>query len=228
MATYFEDWSSDSTGAAPSSSRWTAYGFGAGGNWWTGKVEAPSGTKYIDFNDNGWGDALCGYYRTELGAYAPGGAEQIEFTCQFRFPSGQATNCFGVRFGHYYFASSSGTVWWMNKDDGGGGYIAGASAQSYTVTSNTWWWLRVRRSSSGVYTLWLWDASSSQGSALITSSADTTFTSGEIGFYAKNYNSLPNVRAFGIGTSGDAAPTSAASSGGVPKIMQAHARRRRM
>lgn len=224
MTQYFDNFSADSIGAPPSSSRWTPYGFS--GTWWTGKVESPSGTKYIDFNDNGWGNALCGYYRTELGTYAPGGAEQIEFTCQFRFPSGQAATCFGVRFGHYYFAPLSGTAWWMNEDDGND-YIAGTSAQSYTVTSNTWWWIRVRRSSAGVYTMWLWDASGAQGSALITSSADTTFTTGEFGFYAKNYNSLPDVRAFGIGTAGDAAPTSAGSSTPIAAIAGNHSRRRR-
>ena len=86
MAQYLDDFSSDSIGSPPSSSRWTAYGFGSTSGYKVGNVvDIGGGVKGLRIVDNGWGNAEVGYTRTELGTYTPGGSEVVEMVTKFRF-----------------------------------------------------------------------------------------------------------------------------------------------
>lgn len=207
MATYYEDWSLDSTNAAPNPSRWTPYGFAGTSGYWTGKVQdTGGGIRAVQPRDTGWGDTNVGYTRAELGTYTPGGSETIEIAIRFRFTSGQGSG--GIKFGNYYAGPSGATTWAIGEQMPLVDYVAGTGSASYTVTSNTWWLARLQRTGAGVFKLKLWqDGTSEPESWLITSSADTTYTSGGLGFYAYAYPGNIDIRNVGIGTDGDSAPT---------------------
>lgn len=221
MTQYFEDWSLDTLNAVPNASRWTSFGFAATSGYWTGKVQdIGSGVRAVQPRDTGWGPATVGYNRAELGTYAPDGSETIEMTMLFRFPGGQGTWAGGLRFGNYWFQPQSATVWELTR----GGYpgftdgINGAHSGSFACAANTKYWARVRRTGAGVYSLRLWEygASEDTGAWLVTSDADTTTATGIVGFYAyePSYGFTIDIIAFGIGTAGDAAPTT----GGPPPV----------
>lgn len=216
MAQYFYDFSSDSIGSAPAG--FTPFGFG--GTSWTGNVtDVDPGApvlKAVRFNDNGQGAVNVGYTQTALGTYAPGGSETIEMVCCFKIPAGQAAYAFGLRWGNYYFGPNGASLWAMQWDFNWD-FVNGTTSTSHTVTADTWWWVRVQRSGAGVFKMRAWQDGTTEpsGSWLITSTADTHYTSGAFGFWAYDYTHEPDVRAFGIGTNGDAAPT---TSGGPPPV----------
>lgn len=237
MTQYFDDFSADSVGSPPSSSRWTAHGFSGTSGYKTGNVvDLGGGIHALRIVDNGWGNALVGYTRTELGTYAPGGSETIEIVAKFRLntvPSyftAQGGLCAGIRFGNYALTPKSPTTWWGTRDFvAGGDYLSGVTVFGRTCAMDTWYRARFRRESNAVFKSHVWlDTDADDGSWDQVSGPDTTYASGGLGPFSLVAYASVDFAFVGIGTSGDAAPTSAASSGGVPKIMQAHARRRRM
>lgn len=216
MTQYFEDWASDSLNAAPDSSRWTPYGFADHSAYLTGKVQDEgSGIRAVELRDTGWGGYNVGYTRAELGTYSPGGSDTSQIYLVFRFPGGQGSSAGGIKWGSYYALPTDNTHWAIEYGLGGG-YVAGSSSVSYTVTPNTWWKALLERTGAGVFSLYLAQLGSSFGSPVITSSADTSATTGALGFFGDRtyYNSI-DVRAIGIGTANDPAPT---SGGGPPPV----------
>lgn len=212
MTQYFDNFSADSIGAPPSSSRWTPFGFASTSGYKVGNVvDIGGGTKGLRIVDNGWGNASVGYTRTELGTYSPGGSEAIEIVAKFRFVtqagfSAQAGAAGGVQFGHYSVTPYDGTRWWETEDIGD--YLAGTSVFSLTCAMDTWYWVRFRRESTGVFKCRIWaDGASEPGSWDQTSSADTTFTSGGLGPFSHVANAKMDFALIGIGTGGDPAPT---------------------
>lgn len=95
-------------------------------------------------------------------------------------------------------------------------------------SANTWYWTRIDVTAGGAWSWRTWaDGGAEPGSWDVSAASDTSYTSGALGMGAWSQDMVIDYGYFGWATAGDTAPAPASGSGGIPKIMQAHARRRR-
>ncbi len=116
-------------------------------------------------------------------------------------------------------ASMNGYVLEFSEDqlriarwDGGVATALSATGTLTTIAQGVDVWFRFRRDASGVFYAKSWLDSGSEADAggwQLTTSADTTYTTlGNVGFITSGASGTRLVKAFGVGTNGDTAPTS--------------------
>ncbi len=82
---------------------------------------------------------------------------------------------------------------------------------------NTLQRVRMRKFSDNIVRVRAWPSSVGEPVPWsFSSAADTTYSSGLVGLFARNPNGIKTFRRFGVGTAGDPAPTAPLGSGGSP------------
>jgi hypothetical protein len=94
---------------------------------------------------------------------------------------------------------------------------------AFTWTANTLYHVRMRKFSDNIVRLRVWAAADSEPGTWTVQfgSADTTYSSGVVGLFARNPTGVKAFRKFGVGTAGDAAPTSGTSTPSISSVSDA-------
>jgi len=215
MAQFFTDFTGATVGADPPTG-WTER-WDASGNWrvGTGPVVEWEDIPFTPrFDMLSWG--------------TPGSVSgEIEVWGEFRSASGSGAQLglsiqaqTGASSGYYATLNFGG----LGFDDVSIGRLDsgtenGLGSAAFTWATNTLYQMRLRKGSDNIIRVRVWAASGSEpGTWNVTTSADTTYSSGVVGLYARNPNGVKTWTRFGVGTAGDAAPTSAPSGTSVPVI----------
>jgi hypothetical protein len=218
---YFDDFAANTTGNSPTG--WTH--FEQTGDWALTVQEDVTaiGGKYLRIARTSTGSDEN--YAVHDASNAASGA--VELYTRWRIRSGEVNTveflpilCIFVHATDescYALTWRGATVRWDIIRIGSSGGIAASlgNATPLTPAVGTWYKARFQRDTDGVFRGKVWaDGDAEPGSWAITSAINTTITTGGLGVGAEDHTCEPDYNLVGIGTGGDAAPTSAPGGGG--------------
>jgi hypothetical protein len=218
MAQFFTDFTGATVGADPPTG-WTER-WDASGNWRVGTGPVVE-----------WEDIPFTARYDFLSWNTPGSVSgEVEVFAEFRTTSGSGGQCGVVIQGQ----SGATSGYYMNLAFGGLGfdeiYTAridsgtdnGLANTPFTWATGTLYSVRMRKFSDNIVRVRVWASSGSEpGTWNFSSTADTTYSSGLVGLFARNPNGVKTFTRFGVGTAGDAAPTSATSTPTISSVSDA-------
>lgn len=82
-------------------------------------------------------------------------------------------------------------------------------SEANTLTAGDWWWLRLRMNGTTIRAKFWKDGTSEPGSWEVDTTDSSLSAAGWVGVFAWDNDDIVDVDVFGVGTNGDAAPTSA-------------------
>jgi hypothetical protein len=214
MAQFYTDFTGASVGADPPTG-WTER-WDASGNWRVGTGPVVE-----------WEDIPFTARYDVLSWDTPGSVSgEIEVFAEFRTSSGSGAQCgvaiqaqTGATSGYYATLSFGG----LGFDELTFGRMD-AGVETFDGTAFTWavdtlYHMRMRKFSDNIVRIRVWAAADSEpGTWTYNSSADTTYSSGVVGLFARNPNGVKTFTRFGVGTAGDAAPTAPVSGASIPRL----------
>jgi len=216
MAQFFTDFTGASVGADPPAG-WTAR-WDATTNWRVGtgplvEWEAPDSTSRFDVLSWDTVGSVSGEidvfaeFRTSDGTGAQLG---VAIQAQTGATSGYAAS---INFG----GSSGFDEVAISRLDAG--VESGLGGASFVWALDTLYQMRLRKFSDDIVRVRVWAAAGSEpGTWNFSTTADTSYSSGVVGLFARNEAGVKTWTKFGVGTAGDAAPTSAPSGTSIPVI----------
>lgn len=152
---------------------------------------------------------------------------EIEVYGEFETTNGGGAQCglaiqaqTGATSGYYATLNFGGLgfdeVGMARMDSGVENLLGGAA---FTWATSTLYSMRLRKFSDNIVRVRVWaTAGSEPGTWNFSSTADTTYSSGVVGLFARGLNGVKTWRKFGVGTAGDAAPTAPVSGASIPRL----------
>ena len=223
MATYFTDFGSETNGALGSSADWTSTLAGT----WAHTVQTDAGAtggKSVALTDGGWGDSFTIDRNDAI--VGTGTTGDIELVAKFKVATVSAwgsDEAIGPALSNqadaddFYALIRSGANVGLQyaQDNSPWESIGSAVAPGFTITNDTYLWVRIGRSGTTIRAKIWADGSGEPGSWMI-SGTHTTLSSVRAAFVVNEADSGPCTwDVFGVGTDGDAAPTSSGGGGAV-------------
>lgn len=210
MATHFDDFGSATAGATPTG--WTLRNRDVAEPWTINAFD-DSGNKVARCDNNGQDDNLAAITKDSAGSIS--GA--CEILTKWRIQAGEATNrksSLAWIFINTAATAGYAAMWRQTEfrilefSGGGENNFVGSAYTGFSPSANTWYWTRFSRDGSGNFSAKFWaDGSAEPGSAHITGN-NTAVTSGLLGVGGFSFDSTSDFDLVGIGTAGDAAPSS--------------------
>lgn len=213
MTQYFEDFEAMSTGSPP-----TGFTRRMTDNNWTTHIQTAYSQKVIDWQNGGFGGGLSSVTHDTAGSVS--GA--CEIVVEFRIPSlgypqvlaGLYINASWPYSGYFLVLEAANTLSIQRWSANAAAATIGSNYTGLTISADTTYVARFGINGSGDLSARAWLGGSGEpGSPQITGN-DTNISSGYIGPAASRYDALPRHLLVGIGTGGDAAPTSGGGGGG--------------
>lgn len=200
MAQYFTDFAGNSVGSTPPTG-WTERGTATGG------YEVVTGP-YAGYNTTTFANQYDFLTWDTVGSVSG----DVEIVGLFRFtndsfPGGVAlhvqSGSTSGYVGMFTFSGDVPAIWLVNS-----GSDSSLDSDTGTYSVDTDYWIRLQITGTTVRARYWADGGSEPGTWQ-SSATDTTFTSGYVGLFARNWPGTRTWKKIGVGTGGDAAPTSA-------------------